>query len=158
MKKIYLIFTVAILFAGSGNTLAYNPNEVSSLDLTSMNDGGSVKVRKTQIITWNTKNFPSGAKVRINLIKKTGDSPFSYDLVKVIADRTENDGREEWKPSRGEQGENMMIQIGCSDASLFSGGCESDVSVSHFAIEGSFGANLASAFEAFFSFFKNLFS
>lgn len=55
---------------------------------------GSLETERT--IKWKTADYPSGAGVSINLLRKVSESPISYELVYIIAENTNNDGSESW--------------------------------------------------------------
>lgn len=145
------ILTLSIFSTGFSVAKASNEAKVNTVSSVSKS---TIKTGSNQNITWTTENFPAGATININLIKKVSDSPVSYELVRQIANNTENDGSFKWSPKRDELGENLQIEIGCGNSEKFSGGCISSVDNKTFAVEKSFGANLASLWDAIMSIFS----
>ena len=145
------IITLALFSSGFSIANASNEAKVNSVSSVSKS---VIKTGSNQSITWTTENFPAEASININLIKKVSDSPVSYELVRQIAANTENDGSFKWSPKRDELGENLQIEIGCGNPEKFTGGCVSSVDNVTFAVEKSFGANLASLWDAIMSIFS----
>ncbi len=77
----------------------------------------------TRIVKWQSQNYPAGATVSINLIKKVSDSPTSYEFVRTLAVNTQNDGIESWSPAAKESGDSFFIEVVCGDSSGFTTGC-----------------------------------
>ena len=109
----------------------------------------NVKVGDTQVVTWESKNFPKGAFVNINLIKKVSDSPVRYDLVRQIAQYSPNDGQELWVVTKADLGANLYIEVTCAGSTRFKDGCVSNVGATAFAVETNFSNNLANALLSF---------
>ena len=122
------IITLALFSSGFSIANASNEAKVNSVSSVSKS---VIKTGSNQSITWTTENFPAEASININLIKKVSDSPVSYEL-----------------------GENLQIEIGCGNPEKFTGGCVSSVDNVTFAVEKSFGANLASLWDAIMSIFS----
>lgn len=77
-----------------------------------------------RIIKWHTNNYPTGAGININLIRKVSDNPKSFAFVKTVVVNTENDGEYIWFPLLGETGANMFIEIACPNTYQFTQGCQ----------------------------------
>ena len=90
----------------------------------------STTVGQVQNITWSPANFPS-ANVSVNVIRKTGDDPARYDMVRVIQASTPNTGTAVWTPSADELGSNIYIEIGCVNAKT---ACRSTISQSPLSV------------------------
>lgn len=146
-----LIVVLSVFSMGFSTVNASNEAKVNTVNSVSKS---IIKTGSNQNITWTTENFPAGASININLIKKVSDSPVSYELVRQIATNTENDGSFKWSPKRDELGENLQIEIGCGNPEKFTGGCVSSVDNKTFAVEKSFSANLASLWDAIMSIFS----
>lgn len=129
----------------------------ASITVTSNIDTSVLEVGEENVVRWQTENFPAGAFVHINLIKKVSDSPLQYELVRQIAAYSVNDGEESWIPEKSDIGEDISIEVTCAGATRFKDGCVSDINDNSFAIESSFGRNVASVISAFFDGFLNIF-
>lgn len=116
-----------------------------------------LEVGKENVVRWETESFPKGAFVHINLIKKVSDNPLKYELVRQVATYSVNDGEEAFVPQKGDVGENISLEVTCAGSTRFKEGCVSGQSDSSFAIEASFGSNLAGALSAFFDKFLGIF-
>lgn len=145
------IFTLSIFSTDFSVVKASNEAKVNTVSSVSKS---VIKTGSNQNITWTTENFPAEASINISLIKKVSDSPVSYELVRQIANNTENDGNFKWSPKRDELGENLQIEIGCGNPEKFTSGCVSSVDNKTFAVEKSFSANLASLWDAIMSIFS----
>lgn len=145
------IFTLSIFSTDFSVVKASNEAKVNTVSSVSKS---VIKTGSNQNITWTTENFPAEASININLIKKVSDSPVSYELVRQIANNTENDGNFKWSPKRDELGENLQIEIGCGNPEKFANGCVSSVDNKTFAVEKSFSANLASLWDAIMNIFS----
>ncbi len=77
-----------------------------------------------KVVTWKTSDYPKDAGVNINLIRKTGDSPVTYVLVRTIAEDTPNDGEEKWTLNQGENTNDLYLEITCSTTYQFQNGCK----------------------------------
>ncbi len=110
------------------NTMSADQNTPATVTLTTANAGkgllASIFSAGSRSIKWQTGNYPASAGVNINLLRKVSDSPVSYELVRQLANNTANDGEESWTPAAGEQGDNLYIEVTCSNASAFPNGCQ----------------------------------
>lgn len=79
---------------------------------------------KGKTVKWKTTNYPTGAGVNINLLRKVSDSPLSFSLVRVISTSTADDGTETWIPQTGENTNDLFIEITCSSTFKFASGCQ----------------------------------
>ena len=68
-------------------------------------------------IIWKTSSYPQNDGVDINLIRRTSDSPISYDLVKTIARDIPDSGSFEWLPAESETGNDLYVEVTCSTES-----------------------------------------
>lgn len=75
-------------------------------------------------IRWQTQNYPQGAGVNINLLRKTSESPVAWEFVRTIAVDTANDNQESWLPLPGENTGDVYIEVTCSNTYKFKGGCK----------------------------------
>ena len=107
---------------------------------------GTIDVGQTQSINWTSDNYDS-SNVRINLIRKVGENPNRYELVRTIALSTKNDGLAVWVPAPTDTGNDLSIEVGCvSTAETCQAG---DFTASSMAVvnTGRF-ANTANAYKA----------
>ncbi len=144
ISKIALITGLSTLFALSASAQTIVRAEASTPD--------SIKVGKEQTVNWSSEHFPKGAFVHINLIEKVSDSPNTYELVRRLAEYSVNDGNETWVPERVDMGKELYIEVTCAGATRFPDGCSSALPTSKFAVESSFGSNLANIYTAFVEF------
>jgi hypothetical protein len=72
----------------------------------------SVSVGQVQRITWNKGAYPS-ATVNVSIIKKTGDNPARYSLVRNLG-AISNTGSATWTPAAGETGTDIYVEVGCT--------------------------------------------
>ena len=131
--------------------------QTTEIKVTSAIDGGVLEVGTENTVRWQAENFPSSGFVHVNLIKKVSDNPVQYELVRQVANYTLNDGEEVWVPERGDVGENVYVEVTCAGSTRFPEGCVSGQSDNSFAIESSFGNNLAGVLSAFFDKFLGIF-
>ena len=131
--------------------------EPASVDITS-STSGAVDVNSVNIVTWRTENFPVNGKLNISLLKKTSENPDTYELVRTVAEYTQNDGSETWKAERSEIGEELYIQIGCAGTSRYENGCVATESAETLTVTGKSNSNIAAVFGAIGDFFSNVFS
>ena len=130
---------MAVLHKPSGiSTVSETANVLSAINV-------NVPLGDTQTVTWNPKDIISD-RVSIDVIRKVSDNPASYDLVRVVATSTENDGSATWVPSSLDVGANLYIEIGCvvSDSACNANISNSQVSV----LDSSQYMNTASAYQS----------
>ncbi len=99
------------------------PATVSTVSLTEDNSSAAAINAGTKTIVWRTSNYPQNVGVNINLIKKISDSPQQYELVRVLATDTANDGSESWTPALNEHTPDLYVEVVCSSAYQFNAGC-----------------------------------
>ncbi|MBI5139113.1 hypothetical protein HZA26_00670 [Candidatus Nomurabacteria bacterium] len=102
------------------------PATVSTVSvLDAANSGGTAAAinASSKTINWKTTNYPSDVGVNINLVRKVSDSPKTFELVRVLATDTPNDGQEAWVPGKGEKTDDLYIEVTCSGTSEFNAGC-----------------------------------
>lgn len=139
-----------MLFGGIAHADVAKVNVVSEVS-------SKLMVGDKDVVKWQTENFPEGAFVHINLIRKVSDNPVSYELVRQIASYAVNDGEEVWTVEKGDLGGNLQVEVVCAGSTRFKEGCVSGQTSNSFAVETSFGKNLASVISAFFDGFLNIF-
>lgn len=86
-------------------------------------------------ISWTSTGYPENLEVNINLIKKVENKPARYELVRVLAKNTKNDGSEAWQPAVTEVGNNYFIEITCSDK-VIPTGCDAGITKAAIALNG----------------------
>ncbi|MEQ1561584.1 MAG: hypothetical protein ABL899_02590 [Nitrospira sp.] len=140
-KYIYIAIAVIVVIVGyisyslgflGGKTTVESPvvqstnsGAVVSITSLSKNSGlASVVLSNAKTITWQTDKYPSDAGVNVNLLRKVSDSPAQYDIIRTIAENTKNDGMETWKPSRGESGNDVYVEVTCSNTYQYKLGCK----------------------------------
>lgn len=108
MKKFYIygIIVIALVAVLIATVQLTDSQSAAVLDAVSGIAGQS------QTIAWSPSDFPAD-KVTINLIRKTGDNPVSYELVRTIDAAAVNNGLATWTPSENEVGSDVFIEIGC---------------------------------------------
>jgi len=159
MQSIKSFIFVAIVLGGTFLFSQAAQAESAHVAVTYNAPADHIDVGDEQLITWETKNFPEGAFVNINLIKKVSDTPKSYEMVRQIGQYLVNDGEESWKPAKSDQGENLFIEVTCAGSGRFKEGCSAAVPQSEFAVKTDLGNNLALVFVSFWDnlvgFFRN---
>jgi|SRR3989344_369802 len=78
-------------------------------------------VGESRMIEWATSNYPAEATVNINLIRKVGENPETFEFVKRIAENTPNDGQEIWNIDTDLNEGDFYIEVTCSDSSSQNG-------------------------------------
>jgi hypothetical protein len=120
------------------STVSETANVLSAINV-------NVPLGDTQVVTWNPKDITSD-RVAINVIRKVSDNPVSYDLVRVVATSTENDGSATWVPSNLDIGANLYIEIGCTESDS---ACRASISNSQVSVlDSSQYMNTASAYQS----------
>ena len=129
-------------------THAFTDSASAKIAVTYPNNGGIYATDETGVVKWQASNYPMDAGVNVNLIKLTSESPKQYELVRVIAKNTANDGSVLWAPQAGEHGDNYFIEVTCGSAS-FENGCHADTTNQSFAMIDVPNRNLANPLSAF---------
>ncbi len=126
-KKIYPVFAIGavlvlaavilvsrvIITANKGsNDATANVSQPATLTLTSTGTANTASVGDLQHITWTSSNY-AAPTVAINIIRKVGDNPAKYELVRQVAASTANDGDAVWVPAPSDVGPNTYIQVAC---------------------------------------------
>jgi hypothetical protein len=110
---------VAVVLVGT-SLLVKSPEQAADHKITTVVEGTqstaavtqAVNVGTTQNITWDPALY-SSANVSIMIIRKVGDNPARYDLVRTISASAPNNGSTVWTPSSNEKGGDIYVQIGC---------------------------------------------
>ncbi|OHA21465.1 MAG: hypothetical protein A2849_03330 [Candidatus Taylorbacteria bacterium RIFCSPHIGHO2_01_FULL_51_15] len=112
------VFVVSLLLATREPTpeapIAPLPTEEGEASLTLLSPtSGTLEAGQTQTVLWESKSYTSPF-IGINLIRKVGDTPARYELVRVIAEKTKNDGSAVWVPApTTDLGEGLSIELVC---------------------------------------------
>jgi hypothetical protein len=107
--------------------------------------GAAVEVGQRQDVQWLSDNY-AAPTVTINIIRKIGDSPIRYELVRTVSSATLNDGLALWIPTLMEAGDDIYVEVGCT---LSSQACTASQSITSLAvIDSGRYSNTASVFEA----------
>jgi peptidoglycan hydrolase-like protein with peptidoglycan-binding domain len=115
------------------------------LSITSHKGGEKIEVGNKQTVTWGSTNYDS-SDVKINIIKKVSSNPNRYELVRVVSDKTLNDGSATWVPAKSDIGNSIFVEVGCTESKV---ACRAAVTASSLAvIDSTKFANTASAFNA----------
>lgn len=151
LSKISIFLIPAmLLFGGIAHADVAKVNVVSEVS-------SKIMVGDQNTVRWQTENFPEGAFVHINLIRKVSDNPTQFELVRQVASYAVNDGEEVWTVEKGDLGGELHIEVVCAGSTRFKEGCVSGQTSNSFAVESSMGRNLASVISAFFDGFLNIF-
>lgn len=107
---------------------------------------GTVEAGQKQTVRWISSAY-QGSEVSINLARKVSSNPDRYQLVRVISERTANDGVATWVPANSDIGYDLVLEVGCVDSKV---ACRAGNTVgSNLAvIRSTRFANTASAFQA----------
>ena len=117
------IVTTKTVFAKTANvSITYPPS------------GVSLEVGVPQTIKWASSDYPVKAGVNINLLRQVSSNPNRFDFVKIIKKDAKNDGEEIWIPAIGDSGNNLVIQVSCSQSFVFPEGCSSANVSDHLAV------------------------
>lgn len=93
-----------------------------------------------QNISWKPENFPTPF-VKLSVIKKVSSNPTTYELVRIISEKTANDGSATWIPTNSDLGSNIFVEVGCVDATE---SCSPSISMTSIAVNYS-GSHLNTA-------------
>lgn len=112
------------LATGIGQTSAALAT-ISNVSVTQTNSlAGAAVLASSKTVTWQTNNFPTGSGVDINLIRKTSDSPKTYNLIRTVVKNSPNDGKEVWTLQNGEISNDVYLEVVCSTAYQLNSGCK----------------------------------
>lgn len=135
MKKITYIFIFAVVIVLGVVYFNNQPNQeplttedaeigVPTISSLSIVNAASAVLSNAKTITWQTNNYPAGAKVNINLLRQISDSPRKFVVVRTIVTDTPNDGQETLIPKAGENSNDLYIEVTCSSTYQFKSGCK----------------------------------
>ncbi|MEK7106177.1 MAG: hypothetical protein AAB895_02355 [Patescibacteria group bacterium] len=100
-----------------------SPAKVGIIALKNVPNTASLGSIDAQEISWSSESYPRNTGVNINLIRKISDSPMTFELVRTLAQNTENDGSEIWVPTVEEKNSNLYIEVTCSNTENLSQAC-----------------------------------
>jgi hypothetical protein len=92
--------------------LAISPGGQASLTLANMS-GGAVEVGDIQHVRWTSSNY-AAPTVSVDIIRKVGENPARYSLVRRVSAATKNDGDAVWVPSEKDAGTGIFVEVGCA--------------------------------------------
>ncbi|MCK6463182.1 MAG: GPI anchored serine-threonine rich family protein [Candidatus Pacebacteria bacterium] len=130
-KKYILGLAVAAAFAAVSSPAFA---KTASVKIISPAGGSIGQVGSAQTVRWSTSDYPKGAGVNINLLRKVSSNPDRYEFIRVIKENTPDDGVETWTPSASDTGDNLVVQVSCSGKTVFPEGCSSVQGTSRIAI------------------------
>lgn len=132
MNKNYILAFIIASFFALNAQIAFA--KTASVKITYPLSGVSIEVGTPQTIRWMSSDYPTGTGVNINLLRQISTNPNKFEFVKVIKKDTKNDGEEIWIPAIGDGGKNFVIQVSCSQSSVFPEGCVSGNGSDHLVI------------------------
>lgn len=139
-----IIFIIAAMTTPKSTSLPTTLNSEASLTLISP-FGGSVELGQRQDVRWASFNY-APETVSINIIRKVGDNPARYELVRTVATATINDGNGVWIPALTDLGGGIYVEVACATSPQ---GCRASESSESLAVvdNGRF-SNTAAAYQA----------
>jgi hypothetical protein len=143
-----IIIAIAFVIAGM-NLISKESTDlpvagVASITLSNFNSS-TVEIGDLQKVRWITTNYVP-ATVTLNVIRKVGDNPARYELVRTVSPATSNDGSAVWVPAKVDMGSNIFVEVGCT---LSSQECHaSQPTFSLAVVDTGLYANTASAYKA----------
>lgn len=147
-----VVLAIVIIAAGFILT-SRNSTQLSSPALTSGEASlsltapvaGTIEVGDQQNVRWESTNY-AAPTVAVNIIRKVGDNPARYELVRTVAPATPNDGEATWVPAKKDIGSNTFVEVGCV---LSAQACHaSNPTLALAIIDSNRYLNTAAAFEA----------
>lgn len=114
--------------ATANNILAQGTSKSASItdvSLTNNANLAAVGAAGSKTIYWKSQNFPAGANVSINLLKKTSSTPNTFELVRSLAKNIANTGSYVWSMQNGDTGTELYVEVTCESSSQFTKGCTS---------------------------------
>lgn len=112
-----ITFVIVIIVAITGVKFFRNTPNVTTSGIASitLNDlsANTIEVGDLQKINWTAVNY-AAPTVSINIIRKVGDNPARYELVRTVAPATTNDGSAVWVPAKTDVGTNTFVEVGCT--------------------------------------------
>jgi peptidoglycan hydrolase-like protein with peptidoglycan-binding domain len=113
----------------AANALASGTNSkkaaIVGAHISNNSNSAAVGLVTAKTIGWTTQNYPAGANVSINLLKKTSTTPNTYTLVRQIAKDVANSGSYVWLPQSNETGTDLYVEVICQTSAQFTNGCTS---------------------------------
>lgn len=109
--------------AGNISAKSASVGVVSVADGSDKLAGAAAALGYVKSIKWNSSGFPQGATVDINLLKRSSDSPVSYDFVKKIASGYANTGEITWLYTKADMNDDYYVEVVCSTPQSFPNGC-----------------------------------
>ena len=132
MNKNYILGAIFGLLAVVTAQTAFA--KTANISITYPLSGVSLGVGVPQTIKWTSSDYPAKAGVNINLLRQVSSNPNKFEFVKVIKKDAKNDGEEIWIPAIGDNGNNLVIQVSCSQSFAFPEGCSSANVSDHLAV------------------------
>jgi len=143
-----IILAIAFVLVGmnliSKESTGLQPAGVASITLSNFNSS-TVEIGDLQKVRWITTNYIPKT-VTLNVIRKVGDNPARYELVRTVSNATSNDGSAVWVPAKIDMGSDVFVEVGCTFSSQ-----ECHASQPTFAlavVDTGLYANTANAYEA----------
>lgn len=117
-KTLIIVIALAIIIVAialiTSSPSTETPVSVGPASLTLISPvGGTVEVGNQTDVRWTSQNY-SADKVAVNIIRKVGDNPARYELVRTVAVATSNDGSALWVPAMTDVGANTFVEVGCT--------------------------------------------
>ena len=132
MNKNYILSFVFVLLAIVTTRTSFA--KTANVSITYPLSGVSLEVGVPQTIKWTFSDYPAKAGVNINLLRQVSSNPNKFEFVKAIKKDAKNDGEEIWIPAVGDNGNNFVIQVSCSQSFVFPEGCSSANVSDHLAV------------------------
>ncbi len=110
------VLAIAFVFVGmnliSKQSTDLQPAGVASITLSNFNSS-TIEIGDLQKVRWITTNY-AAPTVTLNIIRKVGDNPTRYELVRTVSAATLNDGSAVWVPAKVDMGSDVFVQVGCT--------------------------------------------
>lgn len=132
MNKNYILGVFIGLFSIATAQTAFAAT--AAISTISPSSGVSIEVGIPQTIRWTSSDYPEGLGVNINLLRQISSNPSKFEFVKTIKKDTPNDGEEVWTPADGDNGNDFVIQVSCSQSFVFADGCSSSNGAAHLSV------------------------
>lgn len=133
MNKNYILGAVFGLLAVTATTQTAFAR-TANVSITSPLSGVTIEVGVPQTIKWTSSDYPAIAGVNINLLRQVSTNPNKFEFVKAIKKDIKNDGEEIWIPIIGDNGNDFVIQVSCSQSFVFPEGCSSGNGSDHLVV------------------------
>lgn len=117
-KTLIIVIALAIIIVAialiTSNPSTETPVSVGPASLTLISPvGGTVEVGNQTNVRWTSQNYTAD-KVAVNIIRKVGDNPTRYELVRTVTSGTSNDGSAVWVPAKTDAGADTFVEVGCT--------------------------------------------